>query len=76
MFRGGRFGFGSEHCPFRGRFGRFGASGQCGQRRSCQEDKEDKKEEKKASPFKATFLRDVNFPDGSRVFAGQILVKE
>jgi hypothetical protein len=72
---------GGPHGPHAaGPFGPFGPfRGGCGRRRfQCpREGKEDKKDEKQeSSQFNATFVRDVNFADGSRVFAGQTLVKE
>jgi len=36
----------------------------------------EQKEAQKAPTLAATFVRDVNFPDGSRVFGGQTLIKE
>jgi len=57
-----------------------GSRSRCPRSRSrCQEKKEDKKEDKKEFPALkkpvATFVRDVNLPDGAKVLPGAILMK-
>jgi hypothetical protein len=66
-------------CPlgaWRGRCGRrlFSPAAQDAKCEQVEEKKEQK--EQKEPQLYAKFIQDVNFPDGSRVFAGQILIKE